>query len=170
VVDAGERQTMAVDEDQRAVARARTQAVNRWRVAAGAVETLEAARATATLAYCTGARAAEACYRGDTAQHLCKCLRAARFDLGASDGDQVRAHRCGDAETRARDHDFFQRGLVRRRRLLLAGADAGKSCKDAQQGARTDDLVIAHSCPLTARACVRQLEPPQCCLDPVLTI
>ena len=80
---------MTVDEDQRAVTRARAQAVDRWCIAAGAVETLETAGATAALAYCTGARTAEAGYGGHTAQDLCECLRTARFDLRASDGDQI---------------------------------------------------------------------------------
>src|SRR4051812_47482364 len=161
---------MAIDENQRAIARTRTQAVNSRCVAAGAIETLEPARAPAALAYCSGARTAEACYGRHTAQHLRECLRTACFDLRASDSNQVGADWRTTADARAGDYDFLECRLSRRRRLLLAGTDAGKSCKDAQQGARTDDLVIAHSCPLTARACVRQLEPPQCCLDSVLTI
>src|ERR1044071_5244419 len=122
---------MAVDENQRAVARTRTQAVNCRRVAAGAIETLEAAGATAALTYGTGARAAEAGHGGPNPQNLRERRRAARFDLLATDGDQIRADWRSAADARASHHDFFQRGLVGRSRLLLARTDDGKSCQDA---------------------------------------
>ena len=50
---------MTVDEDQRAIARAGAEPVNRRRVVAGAVEALETSRAAAALSYGTLAGIAE---------------------------------------------------------------------------------------------------------------
>ena len=143
MIDARQRQTVAIDQHERAVRSRGAQTVN-----SGCVSTCTIKRAIRTL---TGA--IQTHDGGHCFQYLLHSLRADLFQLLAAHRDEVRAHGCGALNAGAGNNDLFQRGV----RVGRAGdtAQQGQGCRTANQNhSRTEtqplftESIVAHrSCP-----------------------
>ncbi len=89
---------MPVDENERTVARTRAKTVDGWGECARAIGAAEA----------TLRGVAEPRDGGHATQDLLQGLCAGRLDILAAHRDEIRSHRRGTADARARDDHFFQ--------------------------------------------------------------
>ena len=105
VVDTSQRQAMPVDQDQRRVAGAGAETMDRRRVGARTIGAAESSLAgTAKPGHCR-----------DGLENLLRGLCIGRFDIATTDRDEVGTDRRDTADRRARHDDVRNRRLVARR-------------------------------------------------------